>query len=170
MTNQQESPETIKKRYKKANSEYKKVILKKYGISDINRIDDILAPKSKEVKMTKTELSNVLMNHPAYKVKVSFQKQVKLQDIFNSVMNSYHSSTPIIFEKNLKHSLKIVLEGQERICEGKHNCKTDSFGRLYFTDDLTFWDKTKSYDTRMILISLNHLNWVEVNGVKYILK
>ena len=166
---QQKTAEQIRQQYIKTNKENRPKLLKKYGIKKIDDITRVVGMTG-TVGCNMTELARVLLNHPALNMKVSFQKQMKEKDVLFELMQTYRNSAPADVESQFKKTLKTVLNGQERLCEGFHNSKLDSFGRLYFTDNLTFWDKTKSFDTRMILLSLNHLNWVEVNKVKYILK
>lgn len=170
MTQTQESFETIKKRYVKANASYKQVILKKYGVKDINMLQETLKPVIKELKGTKMQLSIALLNNSAKTVKVSFQKQVKLEDVYKEVMESYLNSTPLTFSKAITKSLKKALNGVERIATGFHNSKLDGHGRLYFVDTDQILDKSKSYDNRIIMLSLNQLNWIEIGQTKYTLK
>ena len=168
MTNQK-TAEQIRQQYIKTNKENRPKLLKKYGIKKIDDITRVVGMTG-TVECNMTELSRVLLRHPDTQMKVSFQKSLKEQDIFNEVMANYHGSTPINFEKNLKKTIKSVINGVERTANGFHNGKLDGFGRLFFVDTDQILDKSKSYDNRMILISLNHLNWVEVNGVRYQLK
>lgn len=162
--------EQIIKTYKKANKNYKAKLLKLYGVKDINRLLEIKTPKSSTIKCSSYELARVLMNHPHTNLKVSFQKQVKEKDVFNEIMLSYNNSTPVTFEKELKKAIKTALNGETREMNGFHNKKLDSVNRLYFTCIDEERDTTKGYDNRMKLISLSHLNWIEVNGTKFMLK
>ena len=170
MTNQQESPEIIKARYKKANQDYKKVILRKYGISNIDRINEILSPKSKEVKMTQAELANVFLNSPVVKMTVCFNKQLKETDILEGLMFIYQKTAPVDVKDAFKTVIKNTINGVTTTRTGFHNNKKDAVGRFYFVDEGQILDKSKSDDNRMIMLSLNNWNWIEVNKVKYILK
>lgn len=169
-TQQTEDFQTIKARYKKANSSYKQKILRKYGVSNIDRVEQVLAPKNKEVKCTMNELAMTLLNHPAVELTVSFNKQLSLDTLLGQVMDVYNYSSPSQVSSSFRTCLKKAIEGEVRVAKGRHNGKKDFASRLYFTETTVPLDKSKNYDNRMILISLNHLNWMEIGNVKYSLK
>jgi len=122
------------------------------------------------VECNMTELARVLLNNFETTLKVSFQKQVKESDVFTLIKDFYFTTLSKDVDKALKPLAKVITNGAERTAVGTHNNKMDAVGRLYFTETTVKRDLGKMYDNRMILISLNHLNWVEVNKVKYILK
>jgi hypothetical protein len=156
--------------YNKANKERRIKILKKYGATSLENLKKIVFPETKEVKCTKSELSGVLLNHPNVTLTVSFQKQVKVSDVYKEIMFSYNNSTPLTFSKSLVESLNKVLNGQERIATGFTTLKKDLSGRIYFTETTVELDKKSNSDNRMILISLNNLNWVKIDDTTYKLK
>lgn len=156
--------------FKKANKLRKTQILKKYGVNSIEKLSNLLDTSKKDKKVTMTELASLVLNATETTMEISFQKQISDLDIYNEVMNFYNNSTPVDFSKNLKEVIKKSSKGQERIATISHNSKTDKFGRLYATELTVEKDLEANSDNRMILISLNHLNWALINGVKYTVK
>lgn len=167
--NQIKTAEQIRQQYVKTNKENRPKLLKKYGIKKIDDITRVVGMTG-TVECNMTELSRVLLRYPDTPIKVSFQKILKEKEIYEKLNDFYFTVLSKDFEKPAKKFAKEVYNGVETTRNGFHNGKLDSFGRLYFVDTDQILDKSKSYDNRMILISLNHLNFVEVNGVKYILK
>ncbi len=172
MTNTQKTPEQIVKAYKKGNQEYKKSLLKKYGIKDISRINEVLAPKAKEVICTKAELSKILLNHPVVNLTVSFQKPAKEKDVFNELLTLHRFPPPEIggYETNLRIIVKEAINGIERVVEGSHNNRFDYNGRLFMTDKLQKQKPDQMSDSRMILVTLSNINWIEIGNKLYKLK
>lgn len=156
--------------FKKANKLRKTQILKKYGVSSIEKLSNLLDTSKKDKKVTMTELASLVLNATETTMEISFQKQVKEKDVFDEIMLSYQNSTPKNFESELKQAIKHALNGKERIAIGTHGNKLDRFGRLYFTETTVERNEESNSDNRMILISLNHLNWALINGVKYTVK
>lgn len=161
----------LERRFKKSNKEARARLLKKYGVSSFERLKELATmPKSSEVKLTMTELSKVLLNNTETTLTVSFQKPSKIEHTVERLMKVWELTPPLNIKKALKTFLESDLKGETRVAKGTHNNKMDAFGRLYFTETTVELDKSRNSDNRMILISLNNLNWVEVNKVKYILK
>lgn len=163
---QTRTKEQVLQAYKKGNKTYRASILKKYGVSNIDRLSTLLDSKS-DTNVSKTELASLLLEKTEQTIIVSFQKQLKVDDVYNSIMNSYHSSTPTTFSYNLKNSLSQAINGVERVVEGFHTGKLDKFGRLYMTETSVERDLSRTSDNRTVLVTLTNLNYIIVNGVKY---
>lgn len=169
-TNQlSKSYESILKTYKKANKKYKQSILKKYGVTNIERIKSILENENSSKYVTKTELASLILNHPYTTINLSFFKKSKEKDIYDEILKTYNNSTPTEFSKKIKETVKKAFNGTERIVNGKHENKKDKFGRLFMVD-LDQENINTNSDSRMILVTLENLNWASFKGTKYIVK
>ena len=165
------SIDNIIQSYKKANKLRKTQILKKYGVSSIDKLTSLLDTSKKDKKVTMTELASLLLNSQNTSIQLSFQKQIKEKDVYNELMKLYFDTHLVAtFENKLKESLHKLINGVERIATISHNSKKDKFGRLYATETTVERDEEANSDNRMILISLNHLNWALINGIKYTVK
>lgn len=156
--------------FKKANKLRKTQILKKYGVSSIEKLSNLLDTSKKDKKVTMTELASLVLNNPNVTIEVSFQKMLKEKEIYEKISEFYITTTQANYKKELTKLSKDIYNGVERIATGVHHNKDDKFGRLYFTETTVEKDETLNSDNRMILISLNHVNWALINGVKYTVK
>jgi len=125
---------------------------------------------TKEEKITKTALADLIAGYPRTAITISYQKQVKSEDVVSEIQAAYENSTPKEFATKLKKAVQNGLNGEERTIVGRHYNSKDAGGRLQFIDMNE--DKTpgKDYDTRQRLVDLRTLNWAVINGVKYTVK
>ena len=170
--------EKILKTYKKANKEARKRILKKYGVSSIEKLCDLLdtSVTKKVKKLNQTELASILLNSKNCDISVSFMKKADFSgDFYKYVKKKYdtdpeyslNKSPEDLFPSLINTSFVEVTQGIERKMEGFHNGKKDKFGRLLFVDVNIPRDRNRDSDNRMRTIDLTRLNWVVVDGVKY---
>jgi|SRR6187402_446068 len=165
---QGKTKEQVLKTYSKANQEYKRVILKKYGVTSKERLEVLLSNKTaEEIKLSKTELSALFINSIGIELTVSFQKQVKENMVLNLLMHTYRNTPPMEVEEGFKQCLSIALRGEERVATGFHSGKLDGFGRVYMTETSVERDLKRASDNRTILVDLKNLNYIIINGVKY---
>lgn len=125
---------------------------------------------SREEKITRTELAEMLIQNRNVVMTLNFNKQVKEADVAAEIQAAYENSTPKEFAAKMKKAVKKGLNGEERTMTGRHHGGKDDFGRLHFIDMDILKDASKSYDTRQRLVDPRTLNWLIVNGVKYIAK
>lgn len=128
-----------------------------------------------EVKITRTELAEIFINHPRMIMTANYHKQVKEKDINEGYFKLYANKGGIIiseseYQEKVKKLTKVALKGEERTIVGRHEGSLDDFGRMHFTDVEADWDKTKDYDTRHRLVDPRTLNWVIVGNVQYSIK
>ena len=128
-----------------------------------------------EVKITRTELAEIFINHPRMIMTANYHKIVKEKDLNEEFFKLYANKGGVIiseadYKKKVKELNKVALKGEERTIVGRHEGSIDDFGRMHFTDVEAEWDKSKDYDTRHRLVDPRTLKWVIVGNVKYILK
>lgn len=128
-----------------------------------------------EVKITRTELSQVFINHPRIIMTACYHKQVKEKDLNEEFFKLYANKGGIIISeadyiKKVKELTKVALKGEERIIVGRHEGSIDDFGRMHFTDVNAEWNKEKDYDTRHRLVDPRTLKWVIVANTKFTVK
>lgn len=128
-----------------------------------------------EVKITRTELAEIFINHPRMIMTANYHKQVKEKELNEEFFKLYANKGGVIiseadYKKKVKELTKVALKGEERTIVGRHENGLDDFGRMHFTDVEANWDKSKDYDTRHRLVDPRTLNWVIVGNVKYSIK
>lgn len=159
------TPEEIRKQYVKANKERRAKILKKYGVTSLERLLALETTTKPIVKLTLAELSQKLLNTPNKQITISFQKKLNAKEISSTLYES------IWTHKLTYDGIGIVIsKGKERIVKGFHKNSTDYFGRLWFTDLEQEKNSKNKSDSRMILVTLFNLNYVIIDKVKYIKK
>lgn len=170
MDQTQKSPQDIIKAYKKGNREYKKTLLRRYGVKKIEDVSTLLDNSTSVKELTKNELSRVLMNHPLVKMEVSFNKQLTEESVLEGLMYIYQKVALVDVKDSFKKLVKNTINGVETTRTIMHNCKTDSFGRLFATDMNKEQKEGQKSSSKMILIDLGRLNWLKINDVVYKLK
>jgi hypothetical protein len=125
---------------------------------------------SKEEKVTKTELAELVSSNPRTVMTVNFFKQVKEIDVQKEIQEAYENSSPKEFTTKMKLAVKKGLAGEARTMIGRHYNTKDEFGRIHFTDMSINKDFSKTYDTRARLFDPRTLNWAIINDVKYTVK
>lgn len=118
----------------------------------------------KEEKISKTDLTNLFLNNPNVVFTVSFNKQVKPEDVTKEIMSAYEGSSHKTMEAAIKKAVKMALNGEERVLVGYHNGNQDEFGRIRAVD----MNITDSNNTR--LVDPRQLNYLILKGVKYTVK
>lgn len=122
------------------------------------------------VKVSKTEATNIFLSNPNIAMEVNFNKQVKETDVVKELMEAYEGSTIKSMEAAFKKTIKKALSGEERTIRGRHNGNQDEFGRVHFTDMEIEKNASSSYDVRHRLVDPRTLNYLIVNGIKYVVK
>ena len=128
-----------------------------------------------ELKVTRTELSQIFINHPRIIMTACYHKQVKEKDLNEEFFKLYANEGGVIiskvdYTKKVKELTKVALKGEERVIVGRHESSIDDFGRMHFTDVEIEQDKTKEYDVRHRLVDPRTLKFVIVANVKYTAK
>lgn len=125
---------------------------------------------TKEVKISKSELTKLFLENPNVVFTVSFNKQVKEADVIKEIMDSYESSTPKTMGDAVKKAVKRGLTGEERILTGYHTGLQDDFGRISAVDMNIEKDPTKDYNSALRLVDPRNLNYLILKGTKYVVK
>lgn len=118
---------------------------------------------TEEKTLTKTELAKLFLENPNVVFTVSFNKQVKPEDVTKEIMGAYERSTVKTMETAVKKAVKAALNGQERILTGYHTGVQDDFGRVSAMDMNIDKDPMRLVDPRQ-------LNYLIIKGVKYNVK
>lgn len=121
-------------------------------------------------KITKTEVANIFLGNPNIALEVNFNKQIKEADVVKELLEAYQGSTIKTMESAIKGAVKKALNGEERTMRGRHNGHTDEFGRVHFIDMEVTKDTSKEYDIRHRLVDPRTINYLVLNGVKYVVK
>ena len=132
---------------------------------------------SKEQKVTRTEMADIMLNNARTAITVNYNKQVKESDVAaeleKEVANAYNTSTPsevgAKIKKAVKASIKKSMQGVERTMIGIHYGSVNEFGRLQFID-MEEEVKPGGYDNRLKQVDPRTLNWLIVNDIKYVIK
>lgn len=124
----------------------------------------------KDVTLTRTEITQIVKNHPFTVMTINYNKQVKEVDIKKEIQEAYENSTPKEFSTKMAKAVKRGLEGEERIIKGRHYNGYDDFGRLQFIDMDIPQDPSKTYDVRSRLVDPRTISWVIIKGTKYVAK
>lgn len=125
---------------------------------------------SSEQKITRTDMAELLIQNRNVVMTLNFNKQIKEGDVLTEIEAAYQNSTPAQRTANFKKAIKKALNGEERTMTGRHHGSKDDFGRIHFIDMNIDKEPGKSYDTRQRLVDPRTLNWLIVNGTKYIAK
>jgi hypothetical protein len=125
---------------------------------------------SKEEKVTRTEMADIMMSNARTAMTLSYNKQVKEADVVKEISEAYENSTPKEALNKMKAAVKKGLSGEERVMRGRHYGTKDEFGRTHFIDMDVDRDVSKTYDTRQRLVDSRTLNWLIVNDTKYTIK
>jgi hypothetical protein len=159
------TPEELRKKYIKSNKEARIRLLRKYGVNSLERLLALETTTKPIVKLTLAELSQKLLNTPNKEITISFQKKLNAKEISSALYDS-------IWTHKLTYDGigNVISKGKERIVKGFHKNSTDYFGRLWFTDFEQEKNPKHKSDSRMILVTLFNLNYVIIDGVKYVKK
>lgn len=142
-------------------------------VVDKNYVEDCLTSAeqfTKEVKLSKTDLTKLFLENPNVAFTVSFNKQVKEADVTKEIMDAYSDATPKVMEAAIKKAVKKALNGEERILTGYHTGVQDEFGRVSAVDMNIPKDPTKDYNSSLRLVDPRQLNYLILKGTKYIVK
>lgn len=122
---------------------------------------------TEEKSITKTELAKLFLENPNVVFTVSFNKQVKPEDVTKEIMGAYEGSTVKTMEAAIKKAVKGALNGQERVLTGYHTGVQDDFGRVSALD-MNIDSSTPG--SAMRLVDPRQLNYLIIKGVKYNVK
>lgn len=127
-----------------------------------------------EEKVTKIKLEELFKEHPRVAMTVCFRKQPKEKDVANTIAELYPNKGKIIseseFAQRAKEIAKNVIQGELRVMRGRHYNTYGPGGRVQFIDMDIEQDTSKDYDTRMRLVDPRTIEYLIVEGVKYVLK
>ena len=127
-----------------------------------------------EVALTWTELKDKFKDSTRRIMTVNFNKKIDKKEYIEKIVNLYPNKngklkSKVQYELDIKDATKSLLTGTERTMIGRH-FGTYKSERIVFIDMELENDDSKDYDTRIRLVDPRTLNWIVVDGVKYILK
>jgi hypothetical protein len=129
------------------------------------------ADQYKEEKIvSRTELTQIFLNHPYTAMTANFNKKVDEKDVLKEILDTYANASPKEVEKKFKSTIKKALQGEERTISGYHSASVDEFGRINFIDMKIERSSAKDYDNRIRLVDPRTLNWVITKNTKYKIK
>lgn len=124
-------------------------------------------------KLTRTELTQIVLNSPRIAMTVNFNKKVKETDVKKALYNLYPNKGKITSQKDYEKQVRqaLDLKGEERTMKGRHYGSVDANGRLHFIDmALGTKDVKNNVDSRQRLVDPRTLNWAIIDGIKYEVK
>lgn len=123
---------------------------------------------SKEEKMTRTQLAEKFIASTRMVMTVCYNKQVKQADIKDKLA-SLDGVSSVAFKKEIAKLSKTLLDGEERIMIGRHYGHLNDFGRIDFID-MEAEKGSGAFDGRLRQVDPRTINWLIVDGVKYVQK
>lgn len=143
------------------------------GTELINKLNSSSLVTSTE-KISRTEIVEKFKAHPKTAMTVNFNLKVKAEDVVKELTALYPNKGKIVsktdYDAQIKASVKDALEGKERTMVGRHYGSFDEFGRVSFIDMEIKKEDGKAYDTRTRQVDPRTINWLIVDGVKYVAK
>lgn len=123
-------------------------------------------------KLTRTELTELVIASARLAMTVNFNKKVAVADVKKALHALYPNKGGIVSEAQFKKNVNkaVDLKGEERTMVGRHYGTTDSTGRLQFIDMKAIRKVGADYDSRQRLVDPRTLNWAIMAGVKYQVK
>ena len=105
---------------------------------------------------------------------VNFNKKIDKKEYIEKIVNLYPNKNGKLkskaqYEADITSVTNDLLLGEERTMIGRH-FGTYKSERIVFIDMELENDASKDYDTRIRLVDPRTLNWIVVDGMKYILK
>lgn len=149
----------------KANKEYKLKLAVKAGFSSVEDYKNFLKNEKVIQKLNRRQLSRLFVATQDLdrKTKVSYQKKLKVDDVYKTIFDTLYNTTPITLPKVMKNVISKAIEGEERVMNYRFHGKYDSNGLAYVTD----LDQPENDNLRVI--NLDRINWIELDNVKYTL-
>jgi hypothetical protein len=120
---------------------------------------------------TRTFAAEIFMASTGRAITVNYNKQVKEDDVAERMLDVYNTSpTATKARANFKKAVKEALVGEERTMVGRHYGEVTNMGRVQFVDMEAYADTSSNYDNRLRQVDPRTINWLIVDGVKYIVK
>jgi len=127
-----------------------------------------------EVALTWTELKDKFKDSTRRIMTVNFNKKIDKKEYIEKIVNLYPNKNGKLkskaqYEADITSVTNDLLLGEERTMIGRHYGTYQS-ERIMFIDMEQENDSEKDYDTRIRLVDIRTINWLIVDGMKYILK
>lgn len=109
-----------------------------------------------ELKVTRTELNQVIMDNRGIAMTVCFKKTPKHNEVAKELAAGQGTMSDRAWSKHVKE----LIEGHERVMIGHHGGVVDEHQRLKFTET----------GVGQRLVTMTHTQWVIVDRTKYVVK
>lgn len=130
-------------------------------------------------KKTMTELAELFISNPRVAMTVCFvkkstektkkafeaEKNAKIEEIKSATLDKVSD----LLSDLIENPISKVIPGEERVMKGRHYGSIDELGRVQFVD-MELEKGTGSSDARMRQVDPRTIQYLIINGVKYILK
>lgn len=133
-----------------------------------------------EEKKTMTELADILKNNPRVAMTVAFYKKdvnktqkaykAEVEAAIKEVQEATVSKVEAILKNLIENPISKVIPGELRVMRGRHYGYVDDLGRIHFVDMEQEKGSNPESDSRMRQIDPRTIQYIIVNGVKYLLK
>lgn len=127
-----------------------------------------------EQKVTRTEIIKVFNNNARVIMTVNFNKKLDDKEFTKKLKDLYPNKGKVAsraaYELSIEELVGDHFVGEERTMIGRHYGNADDFGRTRFIDMEQDRDMSKVYDSRQRLVDPRTINWLIVDGTKYMRK
>ena len=110
-----------------------------------------------EETVSRTRLIEIMMDNPRTAMTIHFNKKPNAKNIAKELRSGKAADESV---KGFDARVKALLQGEERVMIGYHNCSLDEHRRLRFNE--------AAEKVQQRLVDLRTLNWVVVNQTRYV--
>lgn len=120
--------------------------------------------------VTRTEIADIFIKNSRIAMTVCFHKQINKDSIVKEVLEKIQNCTVKSLESEIKKIITKTIDGEIRTIKGRHYGIMNNFGRVDFVDMEIQKDFSLSYDNRFRQVDPRTIEWLIVNGIKYVVK
>ena len=130
---------------------------------------------SATVKLSRTEIIDIIKNTPETVMTIHFRKKVKNAEALAQMKELYANKggtiiSKAVYDRKCAAILDTVTLGEPRTIVGRHHGAVTEQGRIQFVDMELERDASKTYDTRYRQVDPRTIEWVIVKNTKYVVK
>lgn len=140
------------------------------GISYINNFLISASDYVESRTITRTEIADIFIKNSRIAMTVCFHKQINKDSIVKEVLEKIQNCTVKSLESEIKKIITKTIDGEIRTMKGRHYGIMNNFGRVDFVDMEIQKDFSLSYDNRFRQVDPRTIEWLIVNGIKYVVK
>lgn len=121
-----------------------------------------------EQSVNATDIAEKFINNKYIVMTVNFNKKIDSKQLESKILELYPNKNGILlseqaFKTKVREHLSDLIRGEERTIVGYHKGHTDINGRMFFID-------MEAGDNQVRLVDPRTINWLVLDGVKYIVQ